>query len=63
MSPIRYITEYRVKKGQMLLENTNESILSIALKIGFADSNYFSRVFKSIFGMSPQKYKKEFFKE
>ena len=53
-----YITEYRIKKAQLLLENTNDDISSIAQSVGFGDANYFARTFKRIIGISPSKYRK-----
>lgn len=53
-----YISEYRVKKSFLLLENTDLSISEIAEKVGFDDPNYFSRVFRSIAGMTPSEYRK-----
>ncbi len=52
-----YILEMRILKSISLLEESNESISKIASMVGFPDSNYFSRYFKRITGISPQKYK------
>ncbi len=55
--PLEYLIILRLKKGAMLLVNTNASIGEIAGQAGFRDSNYFCRQFKKHFGTSPQKYR------
>jgi AraC family L-rhamnose operon transcriptional activator RhaR len=35
-----------------------KSVGELAEEVGFSDANYFSRVFKNAFGMSPEKYMK-----
>lgn len=56
MSPIKYLNKIRVEKAAQLLQSTN-SIADIAKAVGFSDQLYFSKVFKSIMGMSPSKYR------
>lgn len=45
-SAVKYIRRLRVEAAKKLLENTDKSILDIALECGFADSQYLSAVFK-----------------
>ena len=59
VSPLEYLTELRMKSAETLLTAmwTNEySITEIAQMCGFADSLYFSRVFKKHFGCAPSNY-------
>lgn len=60
--PIKeYLTNYRIKKASEMLKNNKEfSIGSIAESCGFNDPLYFSRVFSSQMGMSPSAYRKFF---
>ena len=53
-----YINTYRIKKATQLLENSNESISSISVILGFESVSYFERVFKKIMNVTPLKYKK-----
>ena len=46
----------------MLIESNEKSYI-IAKKVGYADPNYFSYVFKRKFGVSPMKYRTEHTKE
>lgn len=57
ISLFSFIQEYRIERSLDYLIN-HESIISIAEKVGFSDSNYYSKVFTKIKGCSPQKYRK-----
>lgn len=57
MSITRYVTFKRIEKAKALLKE-HLSILEVAQKTGFADPNYFSKVFKKEVGVSPSEYKK-----
>ena len=53
-----YLTELRLSDAAGLLCYSDLSITEIAYSVGFCDSNYFSGVFKSRFGLSPTEYRK-----
>ena len=55
----KYILEMRILKAISLLESGNDNIALIAQSVGFPDSNYFSRYFKKIMGVSPKAYLKK----
>lgn len=59
LSPITYINKFRVEKAALFLKDSHYSITEIALKVGFEDSNYFSKIFKKYMGKTPREYKKE----
>ncbi|MDF2924499.1 MAG: DNA-binding protein AraC-type [Paenibacillaceae bacterium] len=54
---IEYINSYRVAKAKELLDVTVLPITVIAFRCGFGDSNYFSRVFRRVVGLSPREYR------
>ena len=56
---ISYLTDYRMERAVELLLTTADRTYLIAEKVGYADSNYFSYVFKKQFGMSPAKFRTE----
>ncbi len=56
--PISYLIRQRVNRAAVLLRNGNESITEIAFEAGFTDSNYFSRQFRQVFGLTPSDYRK-----
>jgi len=57
-SPIEYHLRIRIKKAGEILCNSNFSVTEIAGSTGFNDSNYFSRQFKKIMGVSPLRFRK-----
>ena len=58
MTPIEYLNAYRISVACEGIRLWNPSMAEVAKWVGFEDEAYFSRVFKSIKGMSPQEYKK-----
>ena len=55
-----YVNLYRLKKAEALLKSgQGQSISQIALLCGFSDSNYFSGIFKKMYGISPSQVKKQ----
>lgn len=56
-TPYAFLQKYRVEKAEILLLNTNKSVLEIALSCGFSDVYSFSHSFKRHFGLSPQNYR------
>ncbi len=56
---IAYVNEYRLAKAKALLLTTSRSISEIAAATGFADSSYFTRKFKELYGISPSAMRRE----
>lgn len=56
---IGYLTDYRMIQASRMLIESNEKSYMIARKVGYADPNYFSYVFKRKFGVSPTKFRTE----
>ena len=52
------ITQKRLQQAKVLLRNTDKSISEIAEAVGFVNYNYFSRIFKKYYHMSPRDYRK-----
>lgn len=57
-TPIEYLTRLRIQRAMEMLRNTDLPITEIAFKIGFRDSNYFTRQFRNITGLTPSSYRK-----
>lgn len=59
-----FLNRMRIEKSKQYLIQNNESILSIALSVGFNNHNYYTMMFKKLTGISPiefrQQNKKEF---
>jgi signal transduction histidine kinase/DNA-binding LacI/PurR family transcriptional regulator/AraC-like DNA-binding protein len=58
MSPMAYLSRYRIKQARLLLERGDQSITEVAMATGHSDSNYFARVFKEEVGMPPSAYQR-----
>lgn len=57
MSPIQYLTEYRLKHAKTFLRSTELMIGEIAELVGYSDIYYFCRVFKKHCNMKPTEYR------
>ena len=57
LSFIEIITSIKIQQSLKYLSNTNLSILEVSDIVGYNSSDHFSRTFKKIYGISPQKYK------
>ena len=53
------IKQKRVECAKNMLENTNHPLSTISECVGISDINYFIKVFKSITGKTPSRYRKE----
>ncbi|MEM8981465.1 MAG: AraC family transcriptional regulator [Pseudomonadota bacterium] len=57
MSPMQFVTAYRVEQARKRLPHRDTPLIDIALACGFADQAHFSRVFKQATGESPSSYR------
>lgn len=59
ISPQQYLTKYRIEKAFQFLQHTDKTIKDISEQVGFADPNYFCKVFRKIVGTSPGQFRKK----
>jgi AraC family L-rhamnose operon transcriptional activator RhaR/AraC family L-rhamnose operon regulatory protein RhaS len=59
-SPIKHRLQLRVARAAADLRQSKLSITQIAFDHGFNDSNYFSRQFRQVMGLSPREYRRRF---
>ena len=57
LSPVKYLTEYRLKEAKRLLQFSSYTISEISYMTGYNDCFYFSKTFKKNTGLSPRKYR------
>lgn len=57
MALYNFVNVYRVEISKNLLLNTNISLIDVAGRSGFSDQSYFTRIFKKLTGVSPQKFR------
>ncbi len=53
-----YLTQLRIEQAIQLMKEGVFSVSELALRCGFSDPFYFSKVFKRLKGVSPSKYKR-----
>lgn len=54
---INYLTKIRIDRAKLLLKDISFNIKEVGKSVGYADSNYFTKVFKRSIGMSPSEYR------
>ena len=59
MTLTQYLSNYRLEKAKRMLEYGYAKITEIAEQCGYANSNYFSKVFKEAMDMSPLEYRRQ----
>lgn len=59
MSPNDYLRKCRMERAAELLQTTDQNIGEICGMVGIPDAQYFSRVFKSYFGVPPSSYREQ----
>ena len=57
-TPNGYLLNLRLEHAKYLLHSPTANVSEIAAQVGFQDTNYFIRFFKSRTGMTPLQYKK-----
>jgi transcriptional regulator GlxA family with amidase domain len=53
ISPIRYLTEWRLHVAQDLLSTTELGVAAVARRVGYDADEAFSRAFKRAYGVPP----------
>ena len=59
-TPLKYITQKRLKKAKNLLKNSEMTISEIAFETGYNDPQYFTRTFKKNSGTTPTLFRSQF---
>lgn len=57
VSPLQYMNEVRLDKAMQLVKCGRCSVTEVAEMVGFADYNYFGRLFRRKFGVTPTQVK------
>jgi hypothetical protein len=51
------LCEIRLSRALQALQSGDETISRISLQVGFTDASYFTRVFRRMYGVSPQTFR------
>jgi AraC family L-rhamnose operon transcriptional activator RhaR/AraC family L-rhamnose operon regulatory protein RhaS len=62
-TPVNFLLQARMNEACRLLQQSNQNISEIAYQVGFNDSNYFTRQFDRMFGMTPRSFRQKAMKE
>lgn len=57
-SPAHFIRDFRMARARELLRDTDRTVTEIALAVGYASSQYFSRAFRQVHGRPPETWRK-----
>ena len=57
ITPLEYINRERIKLAKQILSDKKDTVSSVGYQCGFADVNYFVRLFKKAEGITPGAYK------
>lgn len=57
ISFVQYLNDYRLNLAADMLRGNTDSVLEIALRTGFDNLSYFTRMFKKKYGLTPGKYR------
>ena len=56
-TPVNYLIEYRLQAASRLLKNTNKKVKTIAYESGFHNVDYFCKLFKNRYHVTPSEYR------
>ena len=57
LPPLAYVIHLRMQRAAGLLQWSDAAVAEIAARVGYDDAYYFSRLFRSVFGVSPRAYR------
>jgi AraC family transcriptional regulator len=58
LPPYRWLTLQRIERAKSMLQNSEDSLVEIALACGFANQSHFTRVFSREVGLSPGQWRR-----
>ncbi|HQR36493.1 MAG TPA: AraC family transcriptional regulator [Blastocatellia bacterium] len=59
VSPSRYHINLRMNLARRLLRETKQSVVDVALEVGYADPSHFAKLFRRETGLSPSDYRRQ----
>jgi len=58
-SPARYYMKLRLERAQLLLHQTKQSIVEVAIASGFSSASHFSKSYRKFYGKTPQTQRRD----
>ncbi|MCM5529339.1 two-component regulator propeller domain-containing protein [Parasegetibacter sp. NRK P23] len=59
VTPVEFIRSVKLEKAKELLERTDKTITEVAYETGFTNANYFTKVFRAAYHMTPSEFRAE----
>ena len=59
LTPIHYLISYRLNEAALLLSKTEKKIVTVSTETGFHNVDYFCRLFKKHYHLTPTEYRKK----
>jgi len=59
---LQHVHAHRIEQARLMLQQNRLDCLEIAMKLGYADQSHFTRLFRRHMGMTPAKYRRQFFR-
>lgn len=59
ITPINYLINYRLNEAALLLSKTEKKVNTISIETGFNNVDYFCRLFKKHYNLTPTEYRKK----
>ena len=59
VTPVKYLINYRLKEAAILLSKTEKKVNTISDETGFNNVEYFCRIFKKHYHLTPSEYRNE----
>ena len=57
MPPLQFVTRERITRAQQLLRETKQSVIEIALEVGYTSPSHFAQVFRRATGITPLEFR------
>lgn len=57
---LNYLMDLRIDMAKIILSNTEIPIGEVSFRVGYPDSNYFTKIFKKQTGLTPSEYRKKY---
>lgn len=57
---VEYLTTLRINRAKDIIQTSDQPIKQVGIMVGYKDPNYFSRIFRSVVGVSPSDFRDSF---
>jgi two-component system response regulator YesN len=54
---VEYLTTLRINRAKDIIQTSDQPIKQVGIMVGYKDPNYFSRIFRSVVGISPSDFR------